>query len=116
MTVVDREPETHVVHTMCTLDCPDACSLAVTVQAGRITNIDAAPENAFTDGWICSKVKRHAQRVYAPERVMTPLIRAGAKGSGSPRRLALIANQLSLTYDIHAMPVDRLLKLLPAQS
>lgn len=85
MTALDSSPDTRVVHTMCTLDCPDACSLAVTVQAGRITNIDAAPENSFTDGWICSKVKRHAQRVYAPERVLTPLIRTGAKGSGEFR-------------------------------
>ena len=105
MTVVDREPDTHIVHTMCTLDGPDACSLAVTVQAGRITNIDAAPENAFTDGWICSKVKRHAQRVYAPERVMTPLIRAGAKGSGEFREASwqeattLIADRMRAAID-----------------
>ena len=82
-----------VVHTMCTLDCPDACSLAVTVTVGvtvdgadeRITHIDAAPENALTDGWICAKVKRHADRVYAPERVLTPLIRTGPKGAGEFR-------------------------------
>jgi anaerobic selenocysteine-containing dehydrogenase len=30
-------------------------------------------------------VKRHADRVYAPERVLTPLIRAGDKGAGSFR-------------------------------
>ena len=105
MTVVDRGLDTHVVHTMCTLDCPDACSLAVTVQAGRITNIDAAPENAFTDGWICSKVKRHAQRVYAPERVMTPLIRTGTKGSGEFREATwqeattLIADRMRTAID-----------------
>jgi anaerobic selenocysteine-containing dehydrogenase len=74
-----------IVHTVCTLDCPDVCSLAVTVTDGRITHIDAAPENPFTDGWICSKVKRHGQRVYAPERVLTPLIRTGPKGSGEFR-------------------------------
>jgi len=74
-----------VVHTVCTLDCPDVCSLAVTVTDGRISNIDAAPENPYTDGWICSKVKRHSQRVYAPERVLTPLVRTGAKGAGEFR-------------------------------
>jgi anaerobic selenocysteine-containing dehydrogenase len=77
--------DTHVVHTACTLDCPDACSLAVTVADGRIVDIDAAPENPLTDGWICAKVKRHAQRVYAPERVLTPLIRRGDKGAGEFR-------------------------------
>lgn len=105
MTALDSSPDTRVVHTMCTLDCPDACSLAVTVSAGRITNIDAAPENSFTDGWICSKVKRHAQRVYAPERVMTPLIRTGAKGSGEFREAtwdeatALIADRMRSAID-----------------
>ena len=62
-----------VHHTTCTLDCPDTCSLAVTVTLGadgrgRISDIDAGPGNALTDGWICAKVKKHpwsapAQRV-----------------------------------------------------
>ena len=89
MTVIDDAGATSVVHTACTLDCPDACSLAVTITttaAGRrITGIDGSPDNTFTDGWICAKVKRHAQRVYAPERVLTPLVRTGAKGSGEFR-------------------------------
>lgn len=54
-----------------------------------------------------------AARLYSDSRTGLPTRGAGAKGSGSPRRLALLANQLSLTYDIHEMPVDQLLKLLP---
>lgn len=77
------------VITACPLDCPDACSLEVTVTDGRITRIDAAPvsdqTNPLTDGWICKKVKHHARRVYSAERIMTPLIRVGAKGSGEFR-------------------------------
>ena len=80
---------TRVVNTACTLDCPDACSLAVTVEGApgeeRIVTIDAAPANPLTDGWICSKVRRHARRVYAPERVRTPLMRVGPKGAGEFR-------------------------------
>ena len=96
---------THVVHTACTLDCPDACSLAVTVTDGRITDVDASPDNPFTDGWICAKVKRHAQRVYAPERVMTPLVRTGPKGAGEFRAAtweeatALIAARMHAAID-----------------
>jgi hypothetical protein len=56
-----------------------------------------------------------ASRLYSDPRTGQPTRGAGAKGSGSPRRLALIANQLSLTYDIHDMPVDRLLKILPEE-
>ena len=54
-----------------------------------------------------------AARLYSDQRTGQPTRGAGAKGSGSPRRLALIANQLSLTYDIHDMPVDRLMRILP---
>jgi len=100
MTVTDT-----VIHTACTLDCPDACSLAVTVTNGRITDVDASPVNPFTDGWICAKVKRHAQRVYAPERVLTPLVRTGPKGAGEFREAtwdeatALIAGRMRQAID-----------------
>jgi len=74
-----------VLTTACPLDCPDTCSLAVTVDDGRIVSIDADTSesaNPFTQGFICQKVKHHAKRVYAPERVLTPLVRSGPKGSG----------------------------------
>jgi len=128
--VATDSPPTRVVHTACTLDCPDACSLAVTVtttaDGPRITNIDASPMNPFTDSWICAKVKRHAQRVYAPERVLAPLIRTGAKGAGEFREatwdeaLQLIATRMrqateregpdaivAFTYNSSAATVER---------
>ncbi len=71
--------------TACPLDCPDTCSTEVTVTDGRIVKVDAAPGNPFTDGFICQKVKHHARRVYAPERLMTPLVRTGPKGAGEFR-------------------------------
>ena len=74
-----------VLTTACPLDCPDTCSLAVTVHDGRIVGVDAdTSETAspFTQGFICQKVKHHAKRVYAPERVLTPLVRTGPKGTG----------------------------------
>jgi len=71
--------------TACPLDCPDSCSLDVTVVDGRITKVDAAPGNPLTEGYICQKVKRHAERVHGPARILTPLVRIGAKGTGSFR-------------------------------
>ena len=71
--------------TACPLDCPDTCSLEVTVAGGRLVSIDAGPANPLTQGFICAKVKQHARRVYAPERVLTPLVRVGPKGSGDFR-------------------------------
>lgn len=111
MTELDQLlPARQVLHTTCTLDCPDTCSLAVTVELGgdgtrRLVDIDAAPGNPLTDGWICAKVKQHMRRVYAPERVRTPLIRTGAKGAGAFREatwdeaVALIAGRMRTALD-----------------
>jgi anaerobic selenocysteine-containing dehydrogenase len=93
--------------TACPLDCPDTCSLTVTVTDGRLTEVDAGSGNPITDGFICQKVKHHPARVYAPERVMTPLIRTGAKGSGEFRgatwdeALDLVVGRLRSTIDEH---------------
>jgi anaerobic selenocysteine-containing dehydrogenase len=77
--------------TACPLDCPDGCSLTVQVRKSdrRLIAVDATPAdraaNPLTAGFICQKVKHHAERVYAPERVLTPLIRTGLKGAGQFR-------------------------------
>lgn len=54
-----------------------------------------------------------ARRLYTEKLTGRPTRGAGSKGGGSPRRLALIANQLALTYDIRDMPTNNFLKLLP---
>ncbi|MFZ9482320.1 MAG: molybdopterin-containing oxidoreductase family protein [Ilumatobacteraceae bacterium] len=108
MTALDDAPAgtTRQVHTACSLDCPDVCSLVVTVTDGRITTVDAAPGNPLTDGWICSKVRKSARRVYAPERVLTPLVRTGPKGVGEFREatwdeaMALVAGRVREALDV----------------
>jgi anaerobic selenocysteine-containing dehydrogenase len=80
--------KSHIVRTACTLDCPDACTLDVTVTDGVITDIDAAKDgdvNPFTAGFICRKVQMSTKRIYSPERIATPLIRIGKKGDGEFR-------------------------------
>jgi hypothetical protein len=56
-----------------------------------------------------------ASKLYADPHTGQPRRGAGAKGRGSPRRLALIANQLSLTFDIRDMPSDKFMELLPEE-
>ena len=68
--------------TACPLDCPDTCSLHAEVVDGKLIGVTAAPGNPFTQDFICQKVSKHAERVYSPERIMTPLRRMGPKGSG----------------------------------
>jgi len=71
--------------TSCVLDCPDTCSLDVTVKDGVIAKIDAALDsgNPVTNDFICSKVRHFAKRVYHEDRLLHPMRRVGAKGSGA---------------------------------
>ncbi len=73
---------------VCPLDCPDTCSLAVTVEAGRITKVDGSRRNPYTDGFICAKVRRYPERVYSPLRLKYPQRRVGPKGEGSFARIS----------------------------
>jgi anaerobic selenocysteine-containing dehydrogenase len=81
-----REPElggaVSIVETACPLDCPDACSLAVSVQKGKIVSIDGTHKNPVTSGYICAKVRKFGERVYGPDRLLYPAIRKGRKGAG----------------------------------
>jgi anaerobic selenocysteine-containing dehydrogenase len=72
----------HHVQTACPLDCPDSCSLVVTVREGRVTTLDGGHENSVTRGYICAKVRRFDERMYGPDRLHSPGIRSGPKGSG----------------------------------
>src|SRR3954471_7062821 len=77
-----------VVETACPLDCPDACTLAVTVQHGRLITLDGAHKNPVTDGYICAKVRKFGERVYGPDRLLHPGVRTGRKGEGKFTRVS----------------------------
>lgn len=68
--------------TACALDCPDSCSLDVTVEGDQLLRIDGNKRNPLTDGFICSKVKDFARHVYSEHRILQPARRRGPKGSG----------------------------------
>lgn len=73
--------------TACPLDCPDSCSLAVDISDNKITRIAASSFNPTTQGFICTKVSRFANRVYAKERILYPMKRVGEKGEGKFKRI-----------------------------
>jgi len=79
---------TTTVDTACTLDCPDACSLAITIQNRKIIKIDGSTANPVTDGYICAKVRKFDQRVYGDDRLLYPAVRKGRKGEGKFKRIA----------------------------
>src|SRR5262249_26809215 len=74
---------------VCPLDCPDTCSLSVTVDAGRITKIRGSRANPYTAGVLCAKVpESYPEFVHGPDRLSTPLRRVGAKGEGRFERIS----------------------------
>lgn len=74
--------EAKTIKGVCPHDCPDTCALITTVQDGRATKVQGNPEHPLTDGVLCAKVAKYAERTHHADRVLQPLKRVGPKGSG----------------------------------
>jgi anaerobic selenocysteine-containing dehydrogenase len=70
------------VHAACPHDCPDTCAIRVTVQDDRVIRLHGDPDHQPTNGALCTKVSRYAERTEHAERVLAPLKRVGPKGAG----------------------------------
>src|SRR2546421_91452 len=72
---------------VCPLDCPDTCSLAVTVSADHVLAVRGSKVNPITHGAICAKVANsYPEFVHGPNRLRYPLKRIGPKGQGNFER------------------------------
>jgi anaerobic selenocysteine-containing dehydrogenase len=77
---------------VCTFDCPDTCSLTVTVADERIVKVRGSSAAPYTAGVICSKVAQGMEAfVHGPQRLLYPLRRSGPKGSGEFARVSWAA-------------------------
>jgi anaerobic selenocysteine-containing dehydrogenase len=94
-------PETR--HSVCALDCPDCCSLTLTIEDGRATKLRGDATHPITRGFLCGKVAQYLEREYSPGRLLYPQRRIGAKGEGRFERISwdealdTIAARLSAT-------------------
>ena len=94
-----------VIRAVCPHDCPDTCSMLVTVENGRAIKIAGDKEHPFTQGFLCTKVAKYLERTYHPDRLLYPQIRVGKKGEGKFRRatwdeaVALIGSRLQAVID-----------------
>ena len=70
------------------LDCPDACSLTVHVDGEKVVRVDGSDRNEVTAGFICAKVRRFPKVMYGKERLLSPGLRSGSKGSGEFRSVS----------------------------
>ena len=83
----ERTAVTRVVHAVCSLDCPDSCGMLVTVAKAadgteRATRVQGDPLHPVTRGFLCGKVARYLDRVYAPDRVLFPMRRRAGVRKG----------------------------------
>lgn len=70
-----------VVRTVCNSHCGGTCEIKVHVRDGRIVRIENG-DSADGQPRACLRGRAYRQRVYAPDRLLYPLKRTGARGSG----------------------------------
>ena len=74
---------------VCPLDCPDTCSLAVTVEGDRLVKIRGTTANPLTSGVLCNKVTHYyPEFVHGQNRIRYPQKRVGVKGEGRFERIS----------------------------
>src|SRR5579872_5129681 len=92
---------------VCPLDCPDTCSLTVTVAGDSVLAVRGSKVNPITHGAICAKVAHHyPQFVHGANRLRHPLKRTGPKGSGRFERICW-AEALDLIHEATRAVIDR---------
>ena len=92
---------------VCPLDCPDTCSLAVTVADDRVIDVRGSKVNPITHGAVCAKVAHlYPEFVHGPNRLRYPLKRVGPKGAGEFVRISW-DEALDTIYDRVSAIIDR---------
>ncbi|HTX41468.1 MAG TPA: molybdopterin-dependent oxidoreductase, partial [Acidobacteriaceae bacterium] len=78
---------TRTVHAVCSHDCPDSCGVLVTIdEGGRATKVQGDPKHPVTRGFLCGKVAKYLDRVYAPDRLLYPMRRRAGVAKGALER------------------------------
>ena len=78
-----------IKNSTCPHDCPSVCGLEVEVLDDHtIGRIRGARDHSYTQGVVCAKVARYAERIHHPDRLTKPLLRTGPKGSGEWREIS----------------------------
>jgi anaerobic selenocysteine-containing dehydrogenase len=85
MTATSAAQGSKTVHAVCTLDCPDSCGVLVTIEpaGGRAVKVQGDPAHPVTRGFLCGKVAKYLDRVYAPDRLLYPLKRRNGVAKGA---------------------------------
>ncbi len=84
---------------VCPHDCPDCCGMLAQTDGKQVYGVRGDPSHGHNRGQLCAKVGHYQRTVHTPNRLLTPLLRDGPKGSGQFRQtsweeaIALIAGR-----------------------
>jgi anaerobic selenocysteine-containing dehydrogenase len=80
---MNQSIEIKTLPSVCPLDCPDTCSLAVKVANDQIVEVRGSDACSYTAAKVCTKVTRYyPDLIHGEQRLTQPLKRVGPKGSG----------------------------------
>src|SRR5512143_2444205 len=100
-----------MIASMCEM-CVWRCGLLAKVKDGRVVKLEGNPDHPHSKGKLCPRGQAGLMSTYDPDRVLTPLIRAGRRGEGKFRQasweeaLDLVAskmNEIKKKYGPEAM-------------
>jgi len=83
----NKTNEEQIVRTICNSHCGGTCEMKVHVSGGKIVRIETGDEGE-TSHRMCARGRAYRQRVYAPDRLLYPLKRTGARGGGEFTRIS----------------------------
>jgi thiosulfate reductase/polysulfide reductase chain A len=73
------------IASMCEM-CVWRCGLLAKVKDGRVVKLEGNPDHPHSNGKLCPRGQAGLMNTYDPDRVLTPLIRAGKRGEGKFRQ------------------------------
>jgi anaerobic selenocysteine-containing dehydrogenase len=79
---MNEQLKSEIFHGACPHDCPDTCAMDYHVRDGKLVDVRGKKDHPFTRGGLCVKLKDFHDHHANPDRLMYPLRRVGAKGSG----------------------------------
>ena len=75
-------------YAVCPYDCPSTCGFYAEIEDGRLKAVHPDPQHPVAPAGPCRKMARYERSVNAPDRILYPMRRTGAKGEGTFERIS----------------------------
>ena len=73
---------------VCPYDCPTTCGFKAVIEDGKLKKIIPDERHPASAGILCRKMRNYERSVNSPDRILTPLMRTGKKGSGEFKKIS----------------------------